>query len=78
VDGTARVQTVTPETNESYWTIIHRFSELTGVPVVLNTSFNVKGEPIVESPVDALRCFWGTGLDALSIPPFLIVKPDRF
>ena len=39
---------------------------------------NVKGEPIVESPVDALRCFWGTGLDALSIPPFLIVKPDRF
>ena len=78
VDGTARVQTVTQETNESYWTIIHRFSELTGVPVVLNTSFNVKGEPIVESPVDALRCFWGTGLDALSIPPFLIVKPDRF
>ncbi len=75
VDGTARVQTVTKEINPSYWRIIERFGDLTGVPVVLNTSFNVKGEPIVESPVDALRCFWGTGLDALSMPPFLIVKP---
>jgi carbamoyltransferase len=74
VDGTARVQTVHREGNPSYWRIIERFGELTGVPVVLNTSFNVKGEPIVEAPVDALRCFWGTGLDALSIPPFLIVK----
>ena len=78
VDNTSRVQTVTEETNPSYWSIIRRFGALTGVPVVMNTSFNVKGEPIVESPVDALRCFWGTGLDALSIPPFLIVKnPGR-
>ena len=69
---------MTEETNPSYWSIIRRFGALTGVPVVMNTSFNVKGEPIVESPVDALRCFWGTGLDALSIPPFLIVKnPGR-
>lgn len=77
VDGTARVQTVPREMNPFYWEVISRFGRLTGVDVVLNTSFNVKGEPIVESPVDALRCFWGTGLDALCIPPFLIVKPSR-
>ncbi len=74
VDGTARVQTVTRGTNPFYYDVIERFGGMTGIPVVLNTSFNVKGEPIVESPVDALRCFWGTGLDALVMPPFLILK----
>ncbi len=74
VDGTARVQTVPRESNPFYYAIIEAFDRLTGVPVVLNTSFNVKGEPIVESPVDAIRCFYGTGIDALVMPPFLVAK----
>jgi carbamoyltransferase len=74
VDGTSRVQTVPREMNPFYWEIIEAFARRTGVPVVLNTSFNVKGEAIVESPTDAVRCFYGTGLDALVIPPFLVAK----
>jgi carbamoyltransferase len=74
VDGTARVQTVPRDSNPFYYDVIEAFGRLTGVPVVLNTSYNVKGEPIVESPVDAIRCFYGTGIDALVIPPFLVAK----
>jgi carbamoyltransferase len=74
VDGTARVQTVPRDSNPFYYDVIQAFERLTGVPVVMNTSYNVKGEPIVESPVDAVRCFYGTGLDALVIPPFLVAK----
>ena len=74
VDGTARVQTVSRDDNPFYWEVIEAFGKRTGVPVVLNTSFNVRGEPIVCSPVDAIRCFYGTGIDALAMPPFLIRK----
>lgn len=74
VDGTARVQTVSQELNPLYWRLIKLFGEKTGVPVVLNTSFNVDGEPIVCSPQDAIRCFFSTGLDALAIGNCLVRK----
>jgi len=75
VDGTARVQTIRREDNPFYYDVVAEFGKLTGVPVLMNTSFNVRGEPIVESPLDAIRCFFGTGIDALAMPPFLVVKP---
>ncbi len=74
VDGTARVQTVSRETNPFYYDVIDSFYRRTEVPMVLNTSFNIRGEPIVASPVDAVRCFYGTGIDALVMPPFLLLK----
>jgi len=74
VDGTARVQTVSRETNPFYYDVINSFYKRTGVPVVLNTSFNIKGEPIVTTPVDAIRCFYGTGIDVLVLPPFVLTK----
>jgi carbamoyltransferase len=67
VDYSARVQTVHEETNPRYYRLIRRFKELTGCPVIVNTSFNVRGEPIVCSPDDAFRCFMGTGLDMLVV-----------
>jgi carbamoyltransferase len=75
VDGTMRPQTVDPESNPRYYRLLKAFEARTGVPVLLNTSFNVKGEAIVCSPRDALRTFWSTGLDALAIGSFLIEKP---
>jgi carbamoyltransferase len=74
VDNTSRVQTVTRAENPFYYDIIKKFGEITGVPVVLNTSFNVRSEPIVNTPVDAIRCYFGTGIDALAMPPYLFVK----
>ena len=74
VDGTARVQTVTRESNPRYHRLIRLFAEKSGVPVVLNTSFNVDGEPIVCTPQDALRCFFSTGIDALAIGDYLVKK----
>ncbi|MCK5131064.1 MAG: carbamoyltransferase [Candidatus Sabulitectum sp.] len=74
VDNTARVQTVTREENAFYYDIIKEFGKITGVSVVLNTSFNIRGEPIVNTPIDAVRCYYGTGIDALVMPPFLFVK----
>ncbi|MEN8209047.1 MAG: carbamoyltransferase C-terminal domain-containing protein [Candidatus Fermentibacteria bacterium] len=74
VDGTARVQTVSRKINPFYYDVIESFYRRTGVPVVLNTSFNIRGEPIVATPVDAVRCFYGTGIDALVMPPFLLIK----
>jgi carbamoyltransferase len=65
VDGTARIQTVSRGTNPRFWTLIDEFKALTGVPVVLNTSFNVRGEPIVCTPEDAVKCFLATELDYL-------------
>ena len=75
VDHTARVQTVTREANPRFYRLIQQFGRLTGVPAVLNTSFNDKGEPLVASPRDALRTFYATGLDALAIGDFLLTKP---
>lgn len=74
VDGTARLQTVTRERNGAFYDIIEQFGRLTGVPVILNTSFNVAGEPIVETPADSIKCFMGTDIDALLIEDILLVK----
>ena len=74
VDGTARVQTVHRETNEALYSLLKAFEALTGVPVLLNTSFNVKGEPIVETPDDAVRCFLSTGVDYLALHDVLVSK----
>jgi carbamoyltransferase len=74
VDGTARVQTVRRETNERLWHLLKEFDALTGVPVLINTSFNVKGEPIVETPRDAVDCFLLTGIDYLALHDTLIGK----
>lgn len=74
-DGTGRLQTVTKEFNPHFYEIIKKFYERTGVPVILNTSFNVAREPIVETPEDAIRCFLGTGIDALLLGNYLLIKP---
>ncbi len=74
VDGSARVQTVRRETNPAYYDLIERFGRITGVPVVMNTSFNLREEPIVCAPKDAVRTFYSSGLDALCIGPFLVRK----
>ena len=74
VDGTARVQTVRQETNDRLYRLLKEFDAITGVPVLLNTSFNVKGEPIVETPGDALDCFLSTGIDYLALHDRLIAK----
>lgn len=75
VDGSVRPQTVSKTTNPCYWELIHSFGNITGHPVVLNTSLNVRGEPIANTPLDALRCFFSTGMDALVMPPFIVEKP---
>ena len=74
VDGTARVQTVTKEDNGIYYDLISEFHNLTGVPVLLNTSFNVNGEPIVETPEDAIRCFVSTKIDYLVLGEIILRK----
>ena len=72
VDGTARVQTVEEATAPRYYRLIRRFGELTGVPVLLNTSFNLSDEPIVCTPVDALRTFLRSSLDLLCVEDLLV------
>lgn len=75
VDGSSRLQTVKEEQNPDYYRLISHFYRLTGIPMVLNTSFNVAGEPIVESPKDAIRSFLGTeGIDQLIFPGFVVYK----
>lgn len=74
VDGTARLQTVQRETNPRYHRLISSFGKATGVPVVLNTSFNLKGEPIVDSPRDALSTFHRSGLDMLVLENMIVRK----
>jgi carbamoyltransferase len=74
VDGTARLQTVHQETNPRFFRLLKEFEKLSRVPVLLNTSFNVMGEPIVESPEDALRCYFTTGLDYLILGNYIISK----
>jgi carbamoyltransferase len=77
VDGTARVQTVRQDQNERLYRLLKEFDAITGVPVLLNTSLNVRGEPIVETPGDALACFLATGIDYLALHDMLIAK-NRF
>ncbi len=74
VDGTARFQSVKKKENEFFYEIINEFYKITGVPVILNTSFNVKGEPIVETPIDAINCFKNTNIDYLVINNYLLSK----
>ena len=74
VDGTARVQTVTRKDNGRYYELIRAFYELTGTPVLLNTSFNVAGEPIVETPEDAIRSFLTNNIDVLVIEDHVLTK----
>ncbi|HET9936725.1 MAG TPA: carbamoyltransferase C-terminal domain-containing protein [Methyloceanibacter sp.] len=74
VDGTARVQTVRREHNERLYRLLLEFEKLTGVPVLLNTSFNIRGEPIVETPADAMKCFLSTGIDYLAMHDLLVGK----
>jgi carbamoyltransferase len=74
VDGSARPQTVEQEVNPLYWRLIDGFGKRTGVPVVMNTSFNLRGEAIVNTATDAVRTFFSSGMDALVIGSFLIEK----
>ena len=77
VDYSARVQTVDEERHPRFHGILKRFEEKTGCPVMINTSFNVRGEPIVCTPEDAYRCFMATNMDALVIDNFLLLKTDQ-
>ncbi|MEE9139711.1 MAG: carbamoyltransferase [Alphaproteobacteria bacterium] len=77
VDRSARIQTVHHETNPRYHALISAFKALTGCPVIVNTSFNVRGEPIVCTPEDAFRCFMGTGIEALAIGDCFLRKEDQ-
>jgi carbamoyltransferase len=76
VDGTARPQLVTPESNPSYHGLLSRYHQLTGIPAVINTSFNMHEEPIVCSPEDAIRAFLLGNLDYLAIGSFLVPHPN--
>jgi carbamoyltransferase len=74
VDGSARPQTVEEKINPLYWRLIDKFGQRTGVPVVMNTSFNLRGEAIVNTPTEAIRTFFSSGMDALVIGSFLVEK----
>ena len=77
VDYSARIQTVHSDTNPLYHAVISKFYEKTGYPLVVNTSFNVRGEPIICSPTDAFKCFMGNELDVLAVGNFLLVKEQQ-
>jgi carbamoyltransferase len=76
-DGTGRVQTVTEEENGRYYRLIKTFGERTGVPVVINTSYNVRGEPIVCTPQDAINTFLNTGIDMVVLGNCLVSQKPR-
>ena len=77
IDYSARIQSVSRETNPRYWELIGEFKELTGYGVIVNTSFNVRGEPIVCTPDDAYRCFMRTEMDFLVVGDYLFDKKDQ-
>ena len=77
VDYSARIQTVNKNSNEKYFNLIKKFKEKTNCPVIVNTSFNVRGEPIVNTPEDAFNCFMGTELDKLVIGNFYLDKKNK-
>ena len=77
VDYSARIQTVTQKNNKPYYDLISKFKEKTGCPVIVNTSFNVRGEPIVNTPTDAFNCFMGTELDYLVIGNCILDKNNQ-
>ena len=77
MDYSARVQTVSKKTNAKFWNLLTEFDELTGCGVLINTSFNVRGEPIVCSPEDAYRCFMRTHMDVLVIDNLIFLKEEQ-
>ena len=77
LDFSARIQTVHKETNERYWKLINEFKILTGFGLVVNTSFNVRGEPIVCTPEDSYRCFMRTEMDYLVVNNYLFAKSEQ-
>ena len=77
VDNSARLQTVTRAESPLYYDLIAEFEKITGVPIVINTSFNVRGEPIVWTPGDAYLCFMRTNMDQLVLGPYLLEKKDQ-
>lgn len=77
VDGTGRLQTTSRDENRLYYGVIKEFEKLSGVPILVNTSFNIRGEPIVCTPEDAYRCMMGTGIDYLIMGDFLIARADN-
>jgi carbamoyltransferase len=77
VDGSARVQTVDDDRNPLFARLLRAFEARTGCPILINTSFNVRGEPIVESPADAYRGFLATGVDILALGRFVVRKSDQ-
>ncbi len=74
VDGTGRVQSVTRETNQKYYDLITAFKKITGIPALLNTSFNDKDEPLVQTPKEAIKMFFGSGMDILVLGDFVVEK----
>jgi carbamoyltransferase len=74
VDGTARLHTVDKRVNPLFHDLLTQFGRITDIPVILNTSFNIQGEPIIESPLQAIRCFYSTGLDYLAMGNYLVSK----
>jgi carbamoyltransferase len=77
VDGSGRLQTIRKFQNSLYYSLIKEYGRLSGVPILINTSFNIRGEPIVCSPYDAYKCMMGTGIDYLIIDKFLIKRSDN-
>ena len=77
VDYSARIQTVHEDTNPRYHALISKFKENTGCPLVVNTSFNVRGEPIICTPTDAFKCFMGTEMDVLAVGDYLLIKEEQ-
>jgi carbamoyltransferase len=77
LDFSSRIQTVSKETNEKYWRLIDAFRQLTGCGVIINTSFNVRGEPPVCTPLDAYRCFMSTEMDYLVIENYFFAKTEQ-
>ena len=77
IDYSARIQSVNADDNPRYHQLIKKFEDKTGCPLIVNTSFNVRGEPIVQSPMDAYKCFMRTEMDYLVLGDFLLDKEDQ-
>jgi carbamoyltransferase len=77
VDGSGRLQTVERSQNRKYYDLIKKFGSLSGVPIIINTSFNIRGEPIVCTPFDAYKCMMGTGIDYLVLGNFIVKREDN-
>jgi carbamoyltransferase len=77
VDGSGRLQTVRANQHRRYYALIKEFGKITGVPILINTSFNIRGEPIVCTPHDAYRCMMGTGIDCLVMDRFIIWRKEN-